>query len=192
MTPSGAFGIIGVSGGLVYADNSCVASEATYFNNVSLYANTGFNLDTTAGSYFEQAMAYGNCTTNSCGAYYYGYLAGVHAAKYAQSQGVSSPTWWLDVETGNTWNSDTSLNRQALQGEYDGINATAAPTTIGVYSTTSQWGSITGGWLNNWPVWYATAVHKKSQAIPYCKDTFTNGETILVQFRGRLDQDYAC
>jgi hypothetical protein len=79
-----------------------------------------------------------------------------------------------------------------LQGEYDALVANGV-TTVGVYSTTYQWNTVTGAWLNNWPNWGATTVHTARQAAQYCTGhQFTGGPTLLIQFTGSLDQDYAC
>jgi len=66
-------------------------------------------------------------------------------------------------------------------------------TTVGVYSTTYQWDTVTGTWLNNWPNWGATTVRSASKAAAFCTGhQFTGGPTYLIQFSGSLDQDYAC
>ncbi len=185
-----AFGIVGVSDGTGYSQSPCLAQEAAWFTNLSLYVNTGWN---SQSSYINpnspKICAAGD---NNCLAYNYGYNAGLYALNYANSQNIHSATWWLDVETGNTWNSDTTQNRNSLQGEYDALHANGV-TTVGVYSTTYQWDTITGSWLNNWPNWGATTVRSASKAAQYCTGhQFTGGPTYLIQFSGTLDQDYAC
>ncbi|GAC1569950.1 MAG: hypothetical protein NVS3B23_00430 [Candidatus Saccharimonadales bacterium] len=98
-----SFGIVGVTGGLVYSQNNCLKSESSHFNNLSLYVNTGLNTNSTSTYY---ASAQNGCAGDVlCAAYNYGYNAGINAVQYTKNQGVSSATWWLDVETGNTWNS---------------------------------------------------------------------------------------
>jgi hypothetical protein len=137
------------------------------------------------------------CATgdNNCLAYNYGYNAGLYAINAAQSAGVSSATWWLDVETANTWNSDVVQNQNSLQGEHDALVAHGA-TTVGVYSTTAQWQSITGGWHNNWPSWGATTWTTAKQAQTYCTGhEFTGGTSYLMQYRpskAKVDYDVAC
>ncbi len=188
--PSVAFGIVGVTGGLVYSQNSCLAAEASHFRNLSLYVNTGLNADPTSSAYYRQAQV--GCNGDVyCAAYNYGYNAALNAIAYANSQSVHSTMWWLDVETGNTWNSDVLQNRQSLQGEHDALVANGA--TVGAYSTTYQWNTITGSWQNGWPNWGATTWRTASQAATYCTGhRFTGGPTYLIQYSGRLDQDYAC
>lgn len=186
-----SFGVVGVGGGLAYTTNNCLASEAAHFsNNLSLYMNTGWNDQ----SPYINATSPSVCATadNNCLAYNYGYNAALEAVNYAANQGVQSSTWWLDVETSNTWNTDTSQNRNSLQGSYDALKKSGA-ATIGAYSTTYQWQTITGGWQNNWPNWGATTWRTARQAATYCSGhQFTGGPTYLIQFSGKLDQDYAC
>ncbi len=188
--PNVAFGIVGVTGGLVYSENGCLAAEAAHFGNLSLYVNTGLNADPVGSPYYREAQA--GCNGDVyCAAYNYGRNAAEDAIAYANGQGVQATTWWLDVETGNTWNADTAQNRQSLQGEYDVLSANG--WIVGAYSTTAQWNSITGTWLNGWPNWGATTWRTASQAKTYCKGhQFTGGPTYLIQYSGRLDQDYAC
>ena len=66
-------------------------------------------------------------------------------------------SWWLDVETGNTWESGTSglaNNVADLQGMVAALKSTGETvtgsgvplggvTTVGIYSTSYQWGQIT-------------------------------------------------
>ena len=184
------FGIVGVTNGTGYSTSPCLAAEATHFTNLSLYANTGWY----SGSTHVTATIPKLCSAgdNNCLAYNYGYNAGLYAYDAAAGVNVHSTTWWLDVENGNTWSTDTLQNQNSLQGEYDALLARGV-TTIGAYSTTAQWNAITSNWINNWPGWGATTVKTANQAKTYCSGhQFTGGATWLIQFRGSLDQDYAC
>lgn len=191
--PKVDFGIVGVTGGLVYSENPCLADQAENFKDLSLYINTGLNASP-ASPYYVAAQQ--NCNVDvNCAAYTYGYNAANDALAYADSQGVTSSKWWLDVETENTWNTDVMQNRQSIQGAYDALIARGA-TTVGVYSTTYQWNEITGGWQNNWPSWGATTWATAKQAQKYCTGhEFTGGPSLLMQFKGKkskLDQNVAC
>lgn len=185
-----AFGIVGVSNGTGYSQNPCLSQQAAWFSNLSLYVNTGwYDQSTHINPSSPKVCASGD---QNCLAYNYGYNAGLYALSYANSLNIHASTWWLDVENGNTWNADTTQNRNSLQGEYDALMANSV-TTVGAYSTTAQWNSITGSWQNNWPGWGATVVHTASQAAQYCTGhRFTGGPTYLIQFSGSLDRDYAC
>jgi hypothetical protein len=188
--PRNSFGVVGVNAGLWYSYNKCLAAEAANFTNLSLYMNTGWysqssHLNTSSPRLCPASDA-------NCLAYNYGYNAAVDALNYARTQGANSSTWWLDVETQNTWNSDVVQNQNSLQGAYDLLNQNGA-NTVGVYSTTAQWQTITGGWKNGWPNWGASTWRTAKQAATYCTGhQFNGGPTYLIQFQGKLDQDYAC
>jgi hypothetical protein len=191
--PNVSFGVVGLNGGIVYSHNTCAAKEAGNFSNLSLYVNTGLN-NSASSSYYTQAQV--GCNGDvMCAAYNYGYNAGKDAVNYALSQGLHSSKWWLDVETMNTWSSDPAQNQKSLQGEYDAIAATGA-TTIGAYSTSAQWQTITANWQNNWPSWGATTWTTPKQAQAYCTGhQFTGGPSLLMQYKSKqskLDQDVAC
>ena len=191
--PSVTFGIVGVTNGQGYSTSPCIAQEATHFGNLSLYVNTGwYDKSSHINPNSPKVCAQGD---ENCLAYNYGYNAGLYALNAAQSVGVSSATWWLDVETSNTWNTDVIQNQNSLQGEYDSLVANGV-TIVGVYSTTAQWQSITGGWQNNWPSWGATTWTTAKQAQTYCTGhQFTGGTSYLMQYkpaRAKVDYDVAC
>jgi hypothetical protein len=190
ISSSSKFGIVGVTDGQGYSTSPCIAKEASHFTNLSLYVNTGwYSSSLHINSTNPRVCIAGD---NDCLAYNYGYNAGLYAYNAALSAGVHSSTWWLDVETANTWSTNAIENQNSLQGEHDALVANGA-ITVGAYSTTSQWNSITGSWLNNWPSWGATTWKIASQAKTYCTGhQFTNGPTWLIQFKGQIDQDYAC
>lgn len=132
------------------------------------------------------------------------WLAVAASAINAQESSTTVPgmasrfPWWLDVETGNTWQSDTTMNVADLQGMIAGLQAAGAGS-VGVYSTTAQWDSITGGTTNAsgalWeiPEWVAGA-RTASGAQGNCTQTsFTGGVVSLAQWSGRpFDGDVAC
>jgi hypothetical protein len=187
------FGVVGLNGGIVYSQNNCAASEASHFGNLSLYVNTGLNASASS-PYYPQALA--GCNGDVyCAAYSYGFSAAQSSISYARSQGLNSSRWWLDVETMNSWSSDVLQNQKSLQGQHDAILGSGVPM-VGVYSTTAQWQSITGGWKNNWPSWGATTWTTAKQAATYCTGhQFTGGSSLLMQYRShqsKLDQDVAC
>ncbi|HEV2412766.1 MAG TPA: hypothetical protein VGS28_03100 [Candidatus Saccharimonadales bacterium] len=194
--PRTSFGIVGVEGGLGFSENPCLANEAVHFPNVSLYANTGYP-GATAANAQKYMVTPKVCVAGdlNCIAYDYGYNQGLYAYAYATSQGVHSQTWWLDVETVNSWTNDPNQNQQSLLGEHDALVASGV-SIVGIYSTTAQWDEITGSWINNWPSWGATTWSTARQAMTYCRGhQFTGGQSLLMQFVARhqqLDQDVAC
>lgn len=187
------FGIVGVSDGTGYSQNPCLAREVAWFPSLNLTVNTGWNnqsvyLNPTS----PRVCAAGD---SDCLAYNYGYNAGLYALTYATRQHVAASAWWLDVETSNTWNADVVQNQNSLQGEFDALAANGV-STVGIYSTTAQWQSITGGWQNDWPSWGATTWTSASGALTYCTGhQFTGGPSHFMQYKAkssRLDQDVAC
>lgn len=119
--------------------------------------------------------------------------------------------YWLDVETANTWLTGTyglEMNTAVLQGmayyfAYP-TTPTASGTTTGVYSTSYQWGQITGtpststlGSLENVPNWIpgvATSATASTLAgSANCGQTsFTGGAVDMLQWTVTYDQDVVC
>lgn len=115
---------------------------------------------------------------------------------YATSQGVTNPSsWWLDVETANSWSStDLSLNQYALQGVIDTL-LRQSPAAVGIYSTGYQWNVITGSLPISGVVadWVATGAGTAKRARAYCAGGFTGAKVWFVQYiRSGFDTDYAC
>ena len=103
-------------------------------------------------------------------------------------------TWWLDVEKGNSWRSDFSLNVAALQGEVAYLRSVGV-LKIGFYSTPYQWQQITGGTtvFSASPSWLAgarTSIHARDACAA---GGFTGGRVTLAQFAaGGFDADLRC
>lgn len=189
---SSAFGVVGVTGGLDFKANPCVYKETTWFSNPILYMNTGYPGAKVARRLVPSAR---RCSLRDdpCAAYQYGFRAAVYAITYAASQNVHASSWWLDVETENSWTNDTGNNRTALQGMIDATKSYSIAPRVGFYSTPRQWRIITGDWKNDLPNWVGTGSTKRSVAISACKkNNFTSGGTQLVQYTFKLDQDYVC
>ncbi|HET9733369.1 MAG TPA: hypothetical protein VFP54_11905 [Acidimicrobiales bacterium] len=111
---------------------------------------------------------------------------------------ASSYPWWLDVETANTWQSDTTMNVADLQGMIAGLQAAGA-TTVGAYSTSSQWNSITGGTssgsgsLYRIPDWIPGARSLSAAQANCTQPSFTGGTVALAQWFSRpCHSDLAC
>lgn len=218
------FGIVGVNGGLANDANSCLSSELDWATAspgltnqpaASLYINTadpgpGVADWPTSGS----SAAYGSCTgdwSQAC-AYLYGQALGRYSYglvfQISQTVAGAAP-WWLDIETGNSWaTSATSgyadLNIATIQGFIAGLRtqatgASGAAGAIGVYSTASQWQTITGlnattsqRYFPSQTDWVAGARTLK-QAQSNCSASFTGGRVALTQYpSGSFDGDYAC
>ena len=195
-----AFGIVGVNGGMVFSANPCLASQLAWGGGAAaeLYANTG-NPGPAVSSFWPRGQTSprycdpNNPDTADC-AFDYGFNAAKHSyetavAAYSSLGLTASPAatqWWLDVETLNSWRSDVALNVAALQGEVAYLRDVAGVTKLGFYSTTYQWGVITGGTkvFAPSPSWGAGASNERA-ARNLCTSTttsFTGGRLAMVQF----------
>ena len=151
--PPGSFGIVGVTGGRPFTVNTCSATEyqwsAATLVAPSLYFNTAYS-----GAYKRDLLSTGYCAavpssdSGLSANYQQAWRIGCSEAAYAYAnQPGPAPTWWLDVETSNSWASnDVQLNRWAIQGSVDFLNGAAvAVANVGVYSDSGMWTTITGG-----------------------------------------------
>lgn len=125
----------------------------------------------------------------------------------AQSPPVTAPAtpsgypWWLDVETGNSWQKGATglaMNLAVLQGIVSGLSAAGAGS-VGVYSTSYQWGVITGGTTSSTatvgqlPTWIPGAGTLAGAETVCSGASFTAGPVTLAQFpSGAFDGDLSC
>jgi hypothetical protein len=203
--PRASFGIVGVNGGYPFTYyNTCLAAEygaAAKTGNAATYINTGYDPSYTAidGRHTTASCASQSSAVSGTAEQQAAWAVGCSEAQrdlaYASGQSASAPSaWWLDVETANSWStSDLSLNRYTIQGIVATLRtATAAP--IGVYSTSSQWGEITGGYQPAVDAnWIATGQNSLKRAKSYCVSSgFTGARVWLVQYVATYDHDYVC
>jgi hypothetical protein len=173
-------------------------------NNLDLNGNTPLN-------------KYGNTCSGandlSC-SWLYGWNRALDAAQNrfapeARKAGVSditsNYTWWLDVETMNTWQSgsENALRRNVatLEGMVSYFYSKGvAKEKVGLYSTAYQWGVITGNFigidsnLNGLPNWRPSGSSLKNAKNNCSVAPFTIGGRIsLTQYViNNLDHNYSC
>ncbi|MEO8437089.1 MAG: hypothetical protein ABI562_01425 [Chloroflexota bacterium] len=205
---SPAFGIVGVNAGIVFSPNPCLASQVAWAGGATagLYANTAnpgpaLSKHWPVGQTTPQVCDVANPDTAAC-AYDYGYNAAADSFSNAVAaftalgliESPASSTWWLDVETMNSWRGDVSLNIASLQGAMQYLRA-AGVSTIGIYSTQYQWNVITGGTnvFAGSASWVAGASDAQT-AVAKCAGTgFTGAGVALVQYiEGSFDRDVKC
>ena len=211
------FAVIGVDGGRPFDPNPCLSEQLAWALTTSgrpaYYINTA-----NPGPRLSDYWPLGQRTPRTCTrkapdsegcAFDYGWNAAKDslsraraAARAVGAPSVTASTWWLDVETTNTWetlehgerpkyfrNDTAVLQGMARLLERRGVR------TVGIYSTAHQWQRITGGAsLDRAPVWYAglgsarTAARRCSPSF-----SFTGGPVRLTQFaRNGFDADYRC
>ncbi|MEP6640041.1 MAG: hypothetical protein ABJC39_11885 [Chloroflexota bacterium] len=203
-----AFGIVGVNAGIVFSANPCLASEVAWAGGAiaGLYANTGnpgpaLSKHWPVGQTSPQVCDPANTDTATC-AYDYGYNAA--ADSYADAAAAftalgltdspASSTWWLDVETMNSWRSDVSLNVAALQGATRYLGSVGV-ISIGFYSTQYQWNVITGGTnaFAGSASWVAGASDAQAASANCAGAGFTGGGVALAQYPvGSFDGNISC
>jgi hypothetical protein len=168
LPPSPGFGVVGVNGGTTFSANQCLARELAWANGAAnatpaFYANTENPGPANATNWPTNQQTPRECSgANSVACSYdYGWnaarLAFANAVNAERADGASSPTasaiaapWWLDVETGNKWET-LEYGRSSATGTYDesSIEGMIASfqnigiASVGVYSTSQQWNVIT-------------------------------------------------
>ncbi len=193
------FGIVGVTGGLPFTTNSCLASQwawATAARGAPAYYMNLSNPGTQSPRWSNPGprACSGSAADSGC-AYNYGWNAASFAFGYASSQtgatSAATHVWWVDVETTNTWSSSQALNVSVIQGALTYLKQRSSKA-VGVYSTSYQWGVITGGARLGAPVWAAGASSAAS-APSSCGTGFTGKPVKVVQYpAGSYDGDYRC
>ncbi|HEY1421577.1 MAG TPA: hypothetical protein VGG90_12830 [Candidatus Dormibacteraeota bacterium] len=203
--PKASFALVGVNAGYPFTYyNTCLGTEygaAAKTGNASVYMNTGYDPTYTAvdGRHSTQACVDSSATVAGTSSQKAAWAVGCSEASrdiaYASSQGAASPRmWWLDVEVANSWSTtDLSLNRYTVQGIVATLRSNTT-TPIGIYSTASQWSSITGGYQPAVDAnWVATGASTQRRASRYCSSAgFTGAPVWLVQYVSTYDHDYAC
>ena len=191
-----AFGIVGASNGLAFSDNPCLASEfawaATAPRPPAVYMNTANPGAVSMRWTWSGPRQCGGGSDDLGCAYNYGWNAAAHALAYAAAQGANPPMWWLDIEIDNSWSTSFASNIADINGMVDYLRGQGR--TVGVYSTGSQWGQITGGYALAVPNWVAGAA-SSSEAVSWCTSSksFTGGPVTLVQHpAGLIDGDVLC
>jgi hypothetical protein len=218
---STGFAIVGVNDGVANTWNPCFTNELAWAKSstagragaVSLYVNTANAAaqaswwpsgDVTKNGTAVTGNPYGSCVgTANYGAactFVYGYSFAAEDVAHITSLGVvaSSYRWWLDVETGNTWQASKAANAASLEGM--AAYLTQRGMQVGIYSTGYQWGLIAGTTpstsnLYALPSWIAGASSEKD-ARAKCSTApplTAGGRVSLTQYvLKQLDYNVAC
>jgi hypothetical protein len=220
-----AFAVIGVNGGLSTRANPCLREQLLWAWRSSggvagqpkaqLYLNTanpGELLDQVTTWPTTGTTPYGSCdgTNSEACSWQYGWERAQNsvvsfftpAARAARVDSLPSRyTWWLDVETMNSWQSGSrdalARNRAALEGMTAYL--LSRDGRVGIYSTNKQWAQIVGtvptssnlagrdSWLaGSTTLEGATAACRKEPLVP-------GGRVALTQYvRNGLDRNHVC
>ena len=223
--PSGqAFGIVGVNGGLANDANGCLNSELAWAlaspgitspdqAPASLYINTADPGPAPGVTDWPRSGSdnYGSCrgTWSKACAYLYGQERATYSYSLVSASHPDVATeapWWLDIETSNTWATSSTrgykgLNIAAIQGFISGLENAGAAAPVGVYSSTTQWKTITGltakttrsAFGSSPPAWVAGASTLKGAHDECATTAFTGARPALSQYSaGSFDADLRC
>ena len=206
------YAIVGVNRGRTYSQNDCLVSQLEWAGrDADLYLNTG-----NPGPEHSRFWPVGQSEPLACDrddddshecAYLYGWnaaadgyervLAAHVALGWADADADSvatDATWWLDVETANSWRLDRSLNVAALHGAVDFLESMDVEE-VGFYSTPLLWWRVTyaTGDFVDYPAWHAGG-HTRAGAEDRCEgEAFTGGELRMVQWvESGLDHNVRC
>lgn len=220
-----AFAVVGVNGGLSTRANPCLSEQLSWADGSSgvldgqpaaqLYLNTanpGQLLGQISTWPERGATPYGRCdgANSAACSWQYGwerarnsvvsFFAPAARAARIDSQ-PSRYTWWLDVETMNTWQSGSFEALDRNQATLEGMTAylLSRDAQVGIYSTNQQWGQIVGtvergSNLASRDSWLAGAT-SLAEATATCAEPalVPRGEVTLTQYvRDDLDHNHAC
>jgi hypothetical protein len=213
--PSGqAFGIVGVNGGKASNVNPCFSAEWSWAQTsvggtaqarAQLYVNTGNPGDVLAQygvtdwpSSSIAADPYGQCsgtwTDDRACSWEYGYE---RAQADIQVVGSSTGSWWLDIETSNSWTSDPAKNQADLEGMVYALQHGGA--TVGIYASSNSWSSLFGPVAASSPLYslneWRPGARSLSTAVSNCRLTPFEGagKVVITQYvANNLDYDHSC
>jgi hypothetical protein len=220
-----AFAVVGVNRGLSTRANPCLTEQLTWAADSSdviegqpatqLYLNTANPGDLLEfiGTWPERGVTpYGSCDGSNSRAcsWQYGWERArnsvvsffVPAARAARMDSQPARyTWWLDVETMNTWQSGSDAALDRNRATLEGMTAylVSRNARVGIYSTGRQWSEVVGtvpreSNLVALDSWLAGA-GSLAEAVAACSDSalVPQGEVTLTQYvRDGVDHNHAC
>ncbi len=221
-TPAG-FGIVGVNDGYPLSLNPCLGSELQWAQSAQSGAPAFYMNTASPGPAYSSHWPVGQQSPEVCDgsnspacSYDYGWnnaQPSFNNAVSAESTNAStSPTsaaqsanWWLDVETVNSWETlepsygPTAISAAIDQASLEGSMAyfsSAGVSSLGIYSTASQWTAITGGTGSTFaavPVWMPSNSTLSAAESACLSASFTGGRVAMIQYPSNgFDGDYLC
>ena len=224
---------VGVNDGIVLSSNPCLGtgdgpSELAWAERATNHAPAFYANTANPGPAYSSHWPAGQTAPRVCDAsaqnstdcsYDYGWNAAkdsfadaviaeqqVHGSTLAGATSAAAQApWWLDVETGNSWETLEGAYGQTATAQANDVaaldGAVAALQSVGVaqvgfYSTASQWTQITGGTGTHFaanPDWLAGFSSVRTAQSGCSGAAFTGGTVVLTQYHANgLDADYSC
>lgn len=192
------FVLVGLTKGLPFTENPCLASQVTWSRDRSkpaqAYTMAGFPTS-------AQLTAYGSSgpwrpTTRAAQLSNVGYAEARYAVGSLAKVGWRPAVVWVDVEPrpAQPWPSTTAAqrldNRYVIEGLMRGLRD--AGYAYGVYSYAAGWQAVTGGWwLPGVPVWAtAGSLDYPNEALDRCTQASFSGGTVYLSQWWDATRDY--
>jgi len=193
------FVIVGLTNGLPFTENPCVAGQLAWVRDrakpAHAYTMAGFPTSAQLTTYGSQGPW--STSTRAGRLSNVGYAEARYAVTTLGRIGWRPPVVWVDVEprAAQPWPSSTSAqrleNRYVIEGIMRGLRDSGF--AYGLYSNSSGWQSITGSWwLPGVPVW-ATAgtLDYPNEALDRCtQPSFSGGRVYVSQWWDDIPRDY--
>ncbi|NVN00592.1 FG-GAP-like repeat-containing protein [Arthrobacter sp. SDTb3-6] len=199
---SAQFVVIGLTRGLPFTANPCLASEAGWAaaRNKPAHGYAMAAFPTAAQLLTYKARGPWSAATRAGQLSNVGYAEAAAAVSAMAGDGFRPPVVWIDVEPrpAQPWPATTAAqqreNRLVVEGLMRGLHD--AGFAYGLYSFTSGWAAITGSWLlPGVPVW-ATAgrLDYPTEGLDMCaRPAFSGGRVYLSQWYDDVyDHDITC
>jgi hypothetical protein len=184
-TKSAKFVVVGLTKGLPYTPNPCLASHVKHTRAIG--AKLGVYTFAAYPSSSELAQKGGSGPYSKSSRLgrlsNVGYAQGKWSVDTMKKYGVKVPLVWLDVEhrTRSPWSKDKAANRAVVAGAVKAI--TDAGYKYGYYSYTSAWNDIMGGIASSAPVWATVGNVSRSKAVTMCdRKSFSGGPILISQW----------
>jgi len=196
-----AFVVIGLTRGLPFTENPCLASQVTWAKDHSVPAQAYTMAAYPTSSQLQSNGSAGPWSSSTVAGRLanVGYAEAGYAAASLARAGFHPPVVWVDVEPrpAQPWPAGSDVararNRSVVTGLLRGLHD--AGYAYGLYSFASGWSDIVGAWrLPGVPVW-ATAGRKTSaDALRMCGGpSFSGGPVHLAQwYDDTRDSDLTC
>ena len=198
------FLVIGLTRGLPFTENPCVASQVGWARDRSkptqAYTMAGFPTSAQLTTYGTQGPW--SSSTRAGQLSNVGYAEAKYAVATVNEIGWKPGMIWIDVEPrpAQPWPAGTTLrraeNRYVVEGLMRGLRDSGY--AYGLYSYTSGWQEIVGSWrLPGVPVWAASGtLDYPNEALDKCtQPSFSGGRVYLSQWLNdakTLDYDRTC
>ena len=190
-TPAGSFGfaIIGVNNGRAMTQNPCFTSQLPWARKGTATPAVYINSNSPPSSFSASACA---PSDGVCRSFEYGRQAATYAMGVVNRAATDINNYWLDVETANTWSSNTTENAAVLRGMIEVLSG--AGKYVGIYSTNYQFRLIAGNFSPGLDNWIPRPEAKRETAANFCRTTpsFGGGRIVMIQLWYEFDENYAC